>query len=159
VQTGASAVLVTRSVYILSGILPGRYAAGLFSAPLPTAETRTVKMTDERRRQDRFTVCLDATWHGRAGKNGARVVDLSEGGCYIDSIVEVAESEPLTLGLMMPDGKWLVLKGEVAHRTPRLGFGVRFVGLTDGQKEKLDFLLKRAKGEDKSEEISFAIPS
>jgi len=24
-------------------------------------------------------------------------VDLSEGGCYIDSIVEVAESEPLTL--------------------------------------------------------------
>ena len=108
-------------------------------------------MTDERRKEERVTVCLDATWLGRSSKNNARAVDLSEGGCYIDTIVEVSEGEALTFGLMMNDGKWLVLKGVVAHRTPRLGFGIRFVDLTDEQRGKIQSILRRAKAEDTPE--------
>ena len=40
-----------------------------------------------------------------------------------------------------PDGEWLALTGEVAHQTPPLGFGLRFVNLSDEQREKLRSLL------------------
>jgi len=132
---------------------PGNMPHAFSVAPPPVKREPRKLMTDERRKQERVTVCLDATWHGRASKNGARAVDLSEGGCYIDSIAEVSVGEVLTLGLKMPDGKWLVLKGTVAHRTPRLGFGMRFLDLTDEQNEKIQFLLRRAKGEEETEDI------
>ena len=96
----------------------------------------------DRRRENRLNVCFDAVWDGKSGNYSARVTDLSEGGCYVDSLGEAQVGERLSIKLCMPNGEWLELTGEVAHHTPPIGFGLRFVELTDEQSGKLHALLK-----------------
>jgi hypothetical protein len=95
----------------------------------------------ERRNEKRLEVCLDAVWDGNSGNHPARVTDLSEGGCYIDSLGESQVGEVLNLKLQLQNGDWLELLGEVAHQMPPMGFGVRFVDLTSEQLEKLRAVL------------------
>ena len=95
----------------------------------------------ERRTENRLEVCLDAIWDGALGNRHTRVADLSEGGCYIDSIAEVYVGEFLYLKIQLPNDQWLELTGEVAHRVARLGFGVRFVDLSDEQLQTLRWLI------------------
>lgn len=95
----------------------------------------------DRRREERFEVCLDAVWDGKSGNYDARVTDLSEGGCYVDTLGDATVGEILSLKLQMPTGDWLELTGEVAHETPPLGFGIRFVHLSDEQAEKVRSLI------------------
>ncbi len=95
----------------------------------------------ERRTDTRLEVCLDAVWDGALGNRRTRVADLSEGGCYIDSIAEVYVGEILYLKIQLPNGQWLELQGEVAHRVSRLGFGVRFVDLSSEQSQTLRWLI------------------
>ena len=45
--------------------------------------------------------------------------------------------ELLHLKLQLPSGGWLELTGEVAHHTPPVGFGVRFLDLSEEQLENL----------------------
>jgi|SRR5689334_10551430 Tfp pilus assembly protein PilZ len=96
----------------------------------------------DRRTEQRRDVCLDAVWNGKSGNYTARVTDLSEGGCYVDTMGAAQVNEVITFRLQLPDGEWLELSGEVAHQTPPLGFGLRFVNLTDQQHEKLRSLLQ-----------------
>ena len=95
----------------------------------------------DRRTEKRWDVCLDAVWDGNSGNHPARVTDLSEGGCYIDSLGESQVGEVLNLKLQLQNGDWLELLGEVAHQMPPMGFGVRFVDLNSEQLEKLRALL------------------
>ena len=95
----------------------------------------------DRRGEKRWEVCLDAVWDGKSGNYTARVTDLSEGGCYVDTLGEAQIGEILNFKLLLPSGDWLALSGEVAHQSPPLGFGMRFVDLTDEQIEKLRSLI------------------
>lgn len=95
----------------------------------------------DRRSEKRLEVCLDAIWDGNSGKHPARVTDLSEGGCYVDSLGESQVGEVLNIKLQLQNGERLELSGEVAHQMPPMGFGVRFVDLNPEQLEKLRSLL------------------
>ena len=101
----------------------------------------TASNHDDRRTEKRWDVCLDAVWEGESGRYTARVTDLSEGGCYIDTLSQASVGELVNFKLLLPGGDWLYLRGEVAHRTPPLGFGVRFVDLSEGDLEKLRALI------------------
>src|SRR5687767_5620524 len=94
-------------------------------------------MNDDRRSKQRWEVSLDAVWDGKSGNYSARVTDLSEGGCYVDTLGEAQVGEILSLKIQMPNGEWIELSGEVAHQTPPLGFGMRFENLSDEQVDKL----------------------
>ncbi len=48
---------------------------------------------DERRFEPCLSVDLDAVCDGNAGKRSARITDLSEDGCYLDSVGEVTTGE------------------------------------------------------------------
>ena len=98
----------------------------------------------DRRNEKRWDVCLDAVWDGKSGNYQARITDLSEGGCYVDTMGQAHIGEVLAFKLQLPDGEWLALRGEVAHQTPPLGFGLRFVTLSDEQREKLHSILDHA---------------
>lgn len=100
----------------------------------------------DRRREDRLEVCLDAVWDGKSGNYTARVTDLSEGGCYVDTLGEAHVGEILSFKLRMPGADWLELTGEVAHQKPPMGFGLRFVNLTDEQIEKLRSVITYLQG-------------
>src|SRR5918992_5685843 len=101
----------------------------------------TTNQMSERRKEDRLEVCLNAVWDGKSGNYIARVTDLSEGGCYVDTLGDAHVGEILSFKLQLPAGDWLQLTGEVAHETPPLGFGLRFVYLNDDQTEKLRTIL------------------
>jgi PilZ domain-containing protein len=92
---------------------------------------------DERRSGKRWDVSLDAVWDGKSGNYTARITDLSDGGCYMDSLGDVTMGELLNFKLHLPNGEWLELTGEVAHHTPPVGFGVRFLDLSEEQLENL----------------------
>jgi len=100
----------------------------------------------ERRNEKRLDVCLDAVWDGNSGNHPARVTDLSEGGCYVDSLGESQAGEVLNIKLQLQNGDWLELSGEVAHQMPPMGFGVRFVNLTPEQLQNLRSLLADLQG-------------
>lgn len=91
----------------------------------------------ERRSGHRWDVSLDAVWDGKSGNYTARITDLSDGGCYVDSLGDVNMGELVNLKLQLPNGEWLELSGEVAHHTPPVGFGLRFLNLSDQQLETL----------------------
>jgi len=108
---------------------------------------------DDRRNEKRWDVCLDAVWDGKSGNYDARVTDLSEGGCYVDTLGEATIGEIVRFKLQLPGGDWLDLIGEVAHETPPLGFGMRFIDLTDEQRETLRSLTSHENAQDTEETL------
>lgn len=100
---------------------------------------------DERRSKPRLSVHLDAVWQGGEERHSARVTDLSEGGCYLDTVGEVMVGEIVAFRVLLPDDDWLYLEGEVRHHRHRMGFGVQFVDLNEEQVEKLLRLLQIAR--------------
>jgi len=112
-------------------------------------------MTSDRREKRRFEVSLDAAWDGSRGSYNARVSDLSETGCYVDSINETLNGELVTFKINLPDGDWLELNGEVVHSFMTVGFGLRFVDLNSEQLAKLNALLEHlAESNAKTSDIS-----
>jgi hypothetical protein len=97
---------------------------------------------DDRREKPRLSVSLDAVWDREEARTSVRITDLSEGGCYLDTVGEVMTGEIVAFRVLLADGDWLYLEGEVRHHRPGLGFGVRFVDLIDEQHEKLLILLE-----------------
>jgi len=100
---------------------------------------------DDRRSKPRLSVHLDAVWHGGEEGHSARITDLSEGGCYLDTVGEVMVGEVVAFRVLLPDDDWLYLEGEVRHHHHGMGFGVRFIDLNEEQTEKLLRLLQIAR--------------
>ncbi|HEY2961796.1 MAG TPA: PilZ domain-containing protein [Pyrinomonadaceae bacterium] len=99
---------------------------------------------DERRSKPRLSVHLDAVWQGGDERHSARITDLSEGGCYLDTVGEVMVGEIVAFRVLLPDDEWLYLEGEVKHHRHGLGFGVQFVDLNEEQTKNLRRLLEIA---------------
>lgn len=99
---------------------------------------------DDRRSKPRLSVSLDAMWDSSTEAHSARVTNLSEGGCYLDSVGEVRAGEIVGFRILLPDDDWLYLEGEVRHLRVGTGFGVQFVELNEEQTEKLKWLLQLA---------------
>ena len=127
----------------LIGISPGAQCRkGLLFTQLIFMDDCNMDTTmSERRLNPRFEVSLDAVWDGGLSSGKARVADLSEGGCYVDSIHDVYVGELHRFKLQLPNGQWFPLSGEVAYHIPRMGFGVRFIGLRGTQIDNLRSLI------------------
>ena len=95
-------------------------------------------MSDERRRDKRIPLLIDVSWEGRAGKYEARTSDLSTGGCFVDTIAAANVGEEIPFKLQIPNGEWMELVGEVTYSYPNVGFGLRFIHLSESDKEKLE---------------------
>src|SRR4029453_15658524 len=100
---------------------------------------------DERRAKPRLSVSLDAVWNQDESRHTAKVTNLSEGGCYLDTVGEVRRGEIVGFRVLLPDGDWLYLEGEVRHYTAGLGFGVQFVELDESQDQKIAVVMQLAK--------------
>ena len=98
---------------------------------------------DDRRSKQRLSVSLNAMWDSSTEAHSARITNLSEGGCYLDSVGEVRRGEIVGFRVLLPDDDWLYLEGEVRHHDTD-GFGVQFVDLNEEQTEKLQWLLRIA---------------
>ena len=99
---------------------------------------------DDRRSSPRLSVTLEAVWDSESDNHPALITDLSLGGCYLNTVGEARAGEPVGFRVLMPDGDWLYVEGEVRHHTAGRGFGVQFVDLDPNQHEKIEWLLRIA---------------
>ena len=99
-------------------------------------------MANDNRRHERLPILVDVLWGGGTPKSGARTTDISEGGCFIDTMGNAAVGETIDFKLLLPDGQWIPAQGQVVYELPRTGFGVRFTNILDSDRERLKALLK-----------------
>ncbi|MGH9882393.1 MAG: PilZ domain-containing protein [Pyrinomonadaceae bacterium] len=100
---------------------------------------------DDRRSKPRLSISLDAVWERSGDTPSARLTNLSEGGCFMDTVGEVRQGEIVAFRVLMPDEDWLYLEGEVRHHVKGIGFGVQFLDLNDEQEAKVKELIRIAK--------------
>jgi hypothetical protein len=100
-------------------------------------------MSDERRSEERVTAIIEVLWEGTSGRYEARTGDIHTGGCFIDSIVEVAVGEIIHFKLRLTREDWIEVKGEVVYIYPNAGFGVRFLSISsEADRKRLEWLVK-----------------
>ena len=101
-------------------------------------------MPEERRRNRRQSVVLEATWESLSNRHEARVDDVSLSGCFVSTYGQVEVGEAIELRILRRSGEWLTLNGHVAMYQPGVGFGLAFTDLTDETKLVLETLVARA---------------
>jgi hypothetical protein len=90
---------------------------------------------------------LEMRWEGLSGRHTSRIYDISLSGCYVETLGEVQTGERVRFGVQSPTGRWLTFEGEVAHHQPNMGFGLRFVNLSETQRDVLTRLIDYADDE------------
>ena len=96
----------------------------------------------EERLHPRVPLRLEVRWNGCNSQPGV-ISDISRGGCYVESLVEVAIGD-IRLELQLAPGHSIEFEGEVRYVHPTIGFGVRFHYLTDVQLQTLVQLIGSA---------------
>jgi len=98
-------------------------------------------MPDERRRNRRQKVLLEARWESLSKRHEARVDDVSLSGCFVNTYGPVAVGELVELKILRRPGEWLALSGYVATYQHGVGFGVAFTDLSEENKRALEELI------------------
>jgi hypothetical protein len=110
----------------------------------PSAQTVPSSSPADLRRHKRVPIYLDVRWDGLSGNNAARITDISLGGCYIETIGQVAQGEVIRFDILLKNGKWLPVQGTVMYQFPLMGFGVRFTPLSVEAHQEIADLVESA---------------
>jgi len=93
------------------------------------------------RRFERVPLSLEVVWEGLGGRHKARTVDVSLGGCFVDTIGHVAVGENVNFRAHLPTGEWTDWQGEVVYEMWPTGFGMKFTALSEGGRKALAELI------------------
>ncbi len=94
-------------------------------------------MSDILKKNEQVFVSLDVVWQGKAGKFDARMSEISNEGCFIDSLGQEVMGEIINFKVRLPEGIWVTLQGEVISQDYPIGFEVRFFNLTEENRRLL----------------------
>jgi hypothetical protein len=118
--------------------LLGLLQAGL-SAPRQVADTG--RDDDDADRADRRRhLRVNGPFDGRRlGLIDTPIVisDLSEGGCFLDSLIAAEPGCRLNLGIAVPGEAWITVSAVVVHGRPGYGFAVQFVDVSEATRAAL----------------------
>ena len=92
----------------------------------------------DRRVDERLAVKMDVTCEASAGRFAGTMSDLSSTGCFILASGDVEDGDQVRIDIPLLAGGTLSLWGDIANHVPEIGFGVRFVALTDAQRVYLE---------------------
>ena len=98
-------------------------------------------MPEERRRNQRQKVLLEATWESLSKRHHARVDDVSLSGCFVNTYGQVEVGEAIELKILRHSGEWFAVNGYVATFHHGVGFGLAFTELTEENKNALQDLI------------------
>lgn len=84
-------------------------------------------MSIERRQARRIAGPFDGRWNGESGTRQCRIADLSEGGCFIDSLANNTVGSKVSVEFIFA-GHSFHLRSEVVYLDKAQGFAVRFTG-------------------------------
>ena len=97
-------------------------------------------MIDSRREHERVTGPFDGSRVGLI-ETPLIIYDLSEGGCFINSLIDAPVGERLVLRISLPQAGVITVDAETVHVRPGFGFAVRFTELTDETRACLELAL------------------
>ena len=89
------------------------------------------------REHDRVAYFTEVELQFASGRREARISDLSEGGCYVEYFAPLSAGETVKFDLRLPDGERIPVEGEVTYAFENMGFGVRFVNMSERDTERL----------------------
>ena len=99
---------------------------------------------DDRRQHDRVPGPFDGR-RVNALETPVRIYDLSEGGCFVNSLHEQQENVTFKLKIELPEDGWITVTAQTLYRKPGFGFAVRFVEMSDGAAGRLKRAIERLK--------------
>lgn len=67
-----------------------------------------------------------------------RIWNLSEGGCFVNSMFEQVRGAELVLTIELPDEGAITVQAEALYHRPEFGFAVRFTGMSEEMRARLD---------------------
>lgn len=85
---------------------------------------------EDRRQHDRVTGPFDGR-RVNLLETPVRIYDLSEGGCFVNSLHEQQPGVTVVLKIDLPYQGWITLTAQTLYRKPGFGFAVRFTELTE----------------------------
>jgi hypothetical protein len=89
------------------------------------------------REHERSSYFAETILESSSGRQPARISDISCGGCYIDTIVEVNVGEVVAFEVDFENGP-VKFTGTVAYHFAGMGFGVKYSNLSESQSQFLD---------------------
>jgi len=95
------------------------------------------KIIKERRQHERYNVALDIEWSADGDLKPGRLNDVSSSGCYVLAGGDFSNGEVVRIYFPMSDGSRFELVGEVINHEKDIGLGIRFVNLSDAQRQFL----------------------
>lgn len=91
--------------------------------------------SSERRRHQRAGP-FEGAWSGASGGSVVRISDLSEGGCFVESLSVPSLSEKIQVALAL-DLDEICVTGHVTMADAGIGFGVQFTDLSAEQRDAI----------------------
>jgi PilZ domain len=100
--------------------------------------TKDRRSGSDRRTLERFPVNIDIEWEGLVGRKTGTISDISVLGCFVLCSGEVEDGENVKIFFPLTDGRKIQFWGEVANHVFEIGFAVRFIELSEAQKDFLE---------------------
>ena len=97
------------------------------------------RVGSDRRTAPRYNVNIKVDWEAAVGRKKGIVNDISREGCFVLCSGEVEDGERVLLFIPLSDGIKVQFTCEVVNHDYEIGFGVKFVEVSNAQK---DFLTK-----------------
>ena len=92
----------------------------------------------DRRAIERHNVNIEVEWEGLIGRKTGTISDISPVGCFVLSSGEVEDGENVKIFFPLTDGRKIQFWGEVSNHVFEIGFAIKFIEMSDAQKEFLD---------------------
>lgn len=116
--------------------------------PEPTEQVPATPRPDERRIQPRFTTQFRSTFSGKKQEGQGRTLDISAGGCKIESDMKVEPGSKFECRLHVPGLDWPLRIDEATVRwVDAKSFGIAFSRIAPEEFAKLKTLLSDLEGE------------
>jgi hypothetical protein len=80
-------------------------------------------------------------WGGEDSLRGGKITSLSKKGCFIQTRSEALAGQMIKIRIRLPTERWMMLAGQVRHVLRRVGFGVQFTELDEGDASMLALLV------------------
>jgi len=93
------------------------------------------------RKNERVAFLTEVDLEFASGKRSARIADISMGGCYMESIIQVQKGERFSFNITSTTGETARFAGEVAYAFDGMGFGVEFTELDDSARKFLSKII------------------
>lgn len=93
---------------------------------------------EDRRQMSRFKVKIEIEWEGQAGRKSGTIGDISETGCFVMSSGDVSDGENIKIFFPLTGGMKVQFWGEVTNHFLQIGFAIRFIKLSEAQKDFLE---------------------